>query len=521
MAAVLMTKQLTEDTKVGDLNHLIEWIEGTELELVEDVATKRLFMRGEFARAGIPTENKRVYPKALWEREIKRLLPRLAERKCYGELDHPEDGKTKLSRASHLITKLEVRDDVVYGEAQILGTAAGKDLAAILREGGKVGISSRGYGTTKPNEFGENVVQEDYKLIAFDFVADPADQTAYPTMVGESVDLDSMLLFEGIEFPEGDEFLPEENASGDPDMNAEIATDILTRMSELRTVVEADVRAELRSDETLQKVEAFHVIREALAPFMRSGEAREALERRDEEIARLRESRDKVRARVAELEEENEKLVTLAQVAGFAWYMERELHQNPDAERVRQLVGDLSRFESEADFQSKLASVQEHLEELRLEEEQAQEQHRELTERAEAQFEQLHDRVRDLETALHKSAEALHITGLQLYGERRIGKHPRAKQIREVFDRSALSSREDVDSIIEQFRPPKRSLEAIESTVSRIRRQLGGGVGHTPFDEEEPWPDTPVRRALSEDTDFNGLGVGLGALKELMPPGAD
>ena len=30
-------------------------------------------VRGEFGRADVPTENKRVYPRAIWEKEIERM----------------------------------------------------------------------------------------------------------------------------------------------------------------------------------------------------------------------------------------------------------------------------------------------------------------------------------------------------------------------------------------------------------------------------------------------------------------
>ena len=107
--------------------------------------------RGEFARSDRATENKRLYPHSLWERELGRMGKQLQEMKVYGELDHPMDGRTQLKRASHIVTDLHLEGEIVVGTAYILDTDQGRNLKAILDAGGAVGVSSRGFGTTKPN----------------------------------------------------------------------------------------------------------------------------------------------------------------------------------------------------------------------------------------------------------------------------------------------------------------------------------------------------------------------------------
>ena len=70
----------------------------------------KVIARGEFGRADLATQNRRVYPKPIYGREIKRLQANVGKRRVFGELDHPADGKTKLQRASHVITKLSMND---------------------------------------------------------------------------------------------------------------------------------------------------------------------------------------------------------------------------------------------------------------------------------------------------------------------------------------------------------------------------------------------------------------------------
>lgn len=170
-----------------------------KLQLVEGKEGK-VVVRGEFAKCGVATENKRVYPGKVWEKEIQRLNKALAERRVFGELDHPADGRTQLTRVSHLITNLRIEGGLVIGEAEIVDSERGKTLKALLNAGCKVGVSSRGYGSTVENEQGESVVQEDYRLATFDFVAEPADGDAFPDIVSESIDIKSRrVLFEGVD----------------------------------------------------------------------------------------------------------------------------------------------------------------------------------------------------------------------------------------------------------------------------------------------------------------------------------
>jgi len=151
---------------------------------LEEAEGGRHRAKGTFALADTPTSNRRIYPKKIWEREIGKLSKSISDRKLFGTLDHPEDGRTKLSEVSHIITKLMLDGNQVVGECDILDTVPGQNLKAIIKAGGKVGVSSRGVGSTTQVDEGE-VVGEDYNLTTFDFVANPAEITAYPKMVVE------------------------------------------------------------------------------------------------------------------------------------------------------------------------------------------------------------------------------------------------------------------------------------------------------------------------------------------------
>jgi len=137
-------------------------------------------IRGTFQRAMEANNNGRIYPTAVLEGQIKKLQPLIKERRLCGELDHPQNETVKLSNASHLLTKLEMVGNEVIGEAEILKTPAGLTAQALINGGVKIGISSRGMGTLSEDHTGQKIVNEDFKLVTFDLVADPSTRGAYP-----------------------------------------------------------------------------------------------------------------------------------------------------------------------------------------------------------------------------------------------------------------------------------------------------------------------------------------------------
>tara|TARA_R110002012_G_scaffold10207_6_gene47241 strand:- start:1233 stop:2498 length:1266 start_codon:yes stop_codon:yes gene_type:complete len=157
-------------------------LEDMEILTEEKDGKKCRKLRGIFQRADEANNNKRVYSKALLEREVGKLADALQERRLMGELDHPSHDSVKLSNVSHLITNLHIKGNDVIGECELLDTPAGKVAQALVAGGVKVGISSRGMGTLSEGADGTKSVNEDFKLVTFDLVADPSTRGAYPAL---------------------------------------------------------------------------------------------------------------------------------------------------------------------------------------------------------------------------------------------------------------------------------------------------------------------------------------------------
>lgn len=141
-------------------------------EIKKDEDGKNLFIEGVFASAEKTNRNKRKYKKDILEREIGEFTSGLVkEKRGFGELNHPDKPEINLERAAILIEDLKWKGEDVWGKARVLDTPLGKIVKNISEAGGKLGISSRGLGTVNENGY----VNEDYKLITFDIVANPSN----------------------------------------------------------------------------------------------------------------------------------------------------------------------------------------------------------------------------------------------------------------------------------------------------------------------------------------------------------
>ena len=101
-------------------------------------------VEGILATAEIKNGNGRYYSKDLWEREINKYRKVVEENRATGELDHPESSIINLKNVSHIIRDMWWDGDDVIGKIEILPTASGNILRALVENNVQVGVSSRG-----------------------------------------------------------------------------------------------------------------------------------------------------------------------------------------------------------------------------------------------------------------------------------------------------------------------------------------------------------------------------------------
>ena len=161
--------------------------------LNESLKDGKLYVTGVLQRADAKNQNGRVYPEDVLKREAEKYMQNFVkQRRAMGELDHPESSVVNLKNVSHNIVDMGWENKDLVGTVEILPTPSGNILKDLLQSGILLGISSRGLGSVKKDmREGADVVQDDFDLIAFDFVSNPSTQGAfmYPQgKINEGVD---------------------------------------------------------------------------------------------------------------------------------------------------------------------------------------------------------------------------------------------------------------------------------------------------------------------------------------------
>ena len=504
----------------------------TSLEESKNGGPGKYVARGEFARADRATENKRLYNHALWERELGRLGKQLSEMKVYGELDHPMDGRTQLKRTSHIISDLHLEGDVVVGTAHILDTDQGRTLKAILDAGGAVGVSSRGFGTTKPNLKGESVVQDDYRLMTFDFVADPAQQSAYPVVHVEDNEFDTTGFVEAdmkknMTFEQLKESNPELAASwmhdaereydkkgaeiwakkimgakqeASADLRSEFADKLESAIADAKKEMEASISERLMNDPTVAGAKkALGELKDLLRPYIIPEDVEHVVQEKEEHISQLENMIADRDLQMVNLQQENDKLASIAREAGYRFHLEQKLNGIDNDTLVRDLVGNVGNYDSIGEMDARIDDIVEEIEKQTIEESIQDE----VVAKLEAE-------PAEQKLIAEKALEAAKHLGSQVYLEQRLVNHPEADYARSLVEAHQPQSKSEVDNILAHSHPKTSMTEDVEDARARVRGILNSNTREYLQEEVDHSPsDHPVAQ------NYNGLGANLSDIRAL------
>ena len=144
-----------------------------------------LYVTGVYMVADEKNRNNRIYSKEEMEKEVKRYNEEfVSKNRALGELEHPQSATVNSERACHLITELKMEGNVVRGKSKVLSTPLGEVMKSLIRDGVKMGMSSRALGQLEEKD-GVNHVSS-MKLITIDAVADPSAPGAFVNGILES-----------------------------------------------------------------------------------------------------------------------------------------------------------------------------------------------------------------------------------------------------------------------------------------------------------------------------------------------
>lgn len=511
---------------------------------LEEAAGKddKIVMRGQFARSDKATENKRLYRESLWRREFNRLSESMQNRRMFGELDHPSDGRTKLQRVSHLVTGLRIEGNEVIGEAEVLDTPNGRILKTLARAKAQVGVSSRGYGSTKTLSDGTMEVQEDFRLDTFDFVADPATRTAYPEvyaeerqhireaeeeMTPERLRRDYSGLVEAIRGEARGSLtasdLTEAEARNTQRMTERFGLQLRRAMELAEDSIRSEVRSELMSD---PRVAGALTVVEQIVGLVKSygidPQAHQELMVKDDEVTSLKRQLEDKTLEVHRLSQENAQDRVLIKELAYKLHLEHLLAKEPARAAIEALVGDVTKFESKDEIDKRVEAIRAELarrggpekdkteetvsaDELKRTEEERDALKKRL-ESAEATIaalklakESADSDAKRFKGTAEKSLVVAESLEVQCHTLRRIYERKEALPVADAKKLQRLCegapSVEAVDEIIDEY-TPTRTQDNDEAT--RIREHVSRGTGHDRLEEEGGGTGRRVPKLLEE-----------------------
>ncbi len=472
--------------------------------------------------------------------------------------DYTVNHNSRIRDTGAIIRGLRIESDgTIWGKFQIIeDTDHGRNLAAILRAGGAVGVSSRGLGSTRPHhESGQEVVGEDFRLVAFDFVLDPAVSTAYPKFFSESDDgLAEQVTADDlrVRFPDAvrsivesacdvasetateamrvemeqdvekalaasreelrEQFKSELYPVVVKELKEDFAAKLVRATADIRKDVESVVRSEMAADPEVAGAKlALEQIARIVVPFKPPVDVKQLMDTKDGVIQKLEQSIKKLEQKIESGERQVAEANDAARSLGFRLYVEKKLSERPDAESIREMIGDVTLLSTVEELQHKvesaLSSADRSLEEakklvaseesqaIKLEQRKAeiaqqrasklQEKDEELraqvarlTERLEEglaskdrTIAQLAERNSIMSEQLERAAQIAEQLESQSYAATRLAGHPRRSEILTSIERGEVRGKKRINQIAEAADWSADEMGAQE----RVRRFFGNG----------------------------------------------
>jgi len=369
-----------------------------------DGDVKKLYAEGKIGHCDTPTANGRIYPTMIMSREVGRLQERIEESSLYAAVDHPGDGKSRIRDTGAIIRGLRIESDgTIWGKFQIIeDTDHGRNLAAILRAGGSVGVSSRGLGSTRPHhESGQELVGEDFRLVSFDFVLDPAVSTAYPKFfnedtegLAEDVTVDDLTS----KFPDAVRAIQEaacdiasqtaveamrvemeadvqealKQSKEDlreqfkvelypvlvKELKEDFAAKLIRTTADIRKDVEAVVRSEMSADPAVAGAKlALEQIAKIVVPFKPPVDVQNVIDERNSVIEGLKHDIGTLKHKVEQAGAAQHEATEHARNLGFRLYVSERLSGRQDAESIKEMIGDIAYITDVETLQQKVESA--------------------------------------------------------------------------------------------------------------------------------------------------------------------
>lgn len=467
---------------------------------LEEDGGGRLIASGPFGYVDKETSNRRIYPRAIIEKNLNRLIEDMQKRRVYGELDHPGDGKTKLSRSSHLIVNAEIDEDgTVIGRAEILDTRMGEELKKIVNAGGAVGISSRGYGSVKKRSDGVDIVQDDYLLMTWDFVADPAAGGSYPDFSveteGEGEEMknkaDSQttsvvaqeekpvdtknIKTEAVEVRKVPELsvdvdrIKEECELRIKSLKESFKAEILSKIATMKNEEIDRVRSEVLSDPRYGgAMQALESVKDILRPYIIEADTNKEIVSREDKIKELGDQLEAMTTGLKKKDVELSEFAAVTKELGFKLFVEGKVGRHAKRDEILQKVGDVNAYGHIEDLTVKVESIMKDYKEV-------ENQINDVKTESNDRVAKLENKLVLMEDQLKKALEIGKSMGVRAYLQQRVLHHPKADEILSEAKVVEPATLEEVHALLSKYRGKSETVNG-EGYRSRLRRTFAGNA---------------------------------------------
>lgn len=161
-------KLITEDIDPSNLEYICEQKNTSE--------PAKYYVQGPFIMTDERNHNGRIYESAEMDPAVELYIENYVKtNRALSEMNHPESGDVNLERACDKIVSLHKEGNFWMGKAICLSTPMGKLQESLIRDGVKIGKSTRCLGQLTEGENGVNYVKSP-NMRAIDTVWEPSGQ---------------------------------------------------------------------------------------------------------------------------------------------------------------------------------------------------------------------------------------------------------------------------------------------------------------------------------------------------------
>lgn len=137
----------------------------------------RLFLTGRLQFADKLNGNERYYPREILQRQIQKYQRKIKLGQAVGQCDHPDSDQISTKNIAFLIKQIHWQGNQVVGTIMLTSNSVGRDMQALVQDGVTLSISSRGMGSLRRTDKGDQV-QDDFDLVGWDIVMQPSTTDA-------------------------------------------------------------------------------------------------------------------------------------------------------------------------------------------------------------------------------------------------------------------------------------------------------------------------------------------------------